>query len=433
MISALIPSAPANSPDGLPTTGAERRRLRSVQVLSRRKRPADTRLAKGMMDGAKPIVSAVLGRLRDLREARGISEAALEERMILGPGWISRFESGQTVPNLDMLLAILHEVGASPNDLFGDLPAEASAAEVERYLYAVPNGKDLSVRFRYANFDAEYGLDQASLEEFEAVLKTLRDGLAGLAARAGNAEAIKTQAVARTFLAAVRTWPHANPSDLWYFLVYRAYCDSFNHPAEFARLDFSQSWKRTGGWALEEVLVQHYGPFLAKNGVNLFIAHGERKEQLLAQLKVRERLEADKVDVLLTRTTKGVETCFGVVHVKASFAERRTDDVPMSKALVDAGYVSPLWTMDCKSMPSARPDNRGELGDLLADGRDVRSAKRKDIEDDGYFSACFSYNRNTKPTPPSQKAKARVIVCDFRSPDDTFSQFIIKSSRQRGR
>ena len=109
------------------------------------------------------------------------------------------------------------------------------------------------------------------------------------------------------------------------------------------------------------------------------------------------------------------------MHVKASFAERRTDDVPMSIALTRAGYTSPLWTMDCKSTPSAKPRNRGELGAL----RTQRSAKRKDIEDEGYFSGCFSYNRNTIPSPESLPPERRIYVCDFRNPDDAFSQFIL--------
>ena len=54
---------------------------------------------------------------------------------------------------------------------------------------------------------------------------------------------------------------------------------------------------------------------------------------------------------------------------------------------------------------------------------------RKDIEDDGYFSACFSYNTNTNPTPPKQKSKARIHVCSFNNPDDAFSKFLIESWR----
>src|SRR5690606_6534554 len=125
------------------------------------------------------------------------------------------------------------------------------------------------------------------------------------------------------------------------------------------------------------------------------------------QLNVpNHRLEHDKVDVVLSGRYDGEERCFGVVHVKASFAERRTDDVPMSAALTRAGYASPLWTMHAKAMPSRHPINKGELGRPLTPGSSTGSAKRKDIELDGYFSACFSYNTNTAPTPPGQTAEA---------------------------
>jgi len=385
------------------------------------------------MSVASPVLLEILKRLRAQREASGLSQSALEEEMILGPGWIERFESGNSLPSLDMLLWIVNKVGATPERFFAGLVGDGSPGAVERFIHAVPHGKHLDIRFRYGDFDATYRLEQAQLDDFERVVKTLRDGLAVLATRIPDAEAVKTQAVAKTFLTAMEVWPHANPSDIWWFVVYRAYCDPFNHPATFARLDLSQSWKRTGGWALEEIVVQFYAPFLAKHGIRLFIAPREEKKRLLEQLRIRERLEADKVDVLLTGDHRGEAQCFGVVHVKASFAERRTDDIPLSKALVDAGYVSPLWTMDCKSTPAANPDNRGELGDTKDATSDSRSAKRKDIEEDGYFSACFSYNRNTKATPADQPAKAKVIVCNFQSPDDAFSQFIIQSWKRRRR
>jgi hypothetical protein len=186
-------------------------------------------------------------------------------------------------------------------------------------------------------------------------------------------------------------------------------------------MDFTQSWKRTGGWALEEILVRHYGPFLEKNGIHLFIADGATKRSLAPSLKLKGRVETDKIDVVLTGDDRAGEKMFGVVHVKASFAERRTDDVPLSAALVRAGYTSPLWTMDCKSMPGPYPVNRGELGTI--EGK--RSAKRNDIEEDGYFTGCFSYNRNTIASAAKLRPDKRVYVCDFTDPDDTFSKFII--------
>lgn len=373
-------------------------------------------------------IKAVLARFEQLREDKGITTGQIEEKLILGPGWIERFERGDSIPSMDMLFAMLQCIDVSMDQLLSGLDLGDAPSEIERYIFAEPNGKNLDIFFQYANHDAIYGLINATSEQFESVIKILRDHLSLLAADEASEKALKTEAVASAFLKSVGLWPHANPSDLWYFIIYRAFCDPFNHPAQFARMSFEQSWKRTGGWALEQVLVRHYGDVLAKNGIDIVIGTSEEKQRYLRGVKnVTSRLEADKADVLLLGEHNGEMHFFGVVHVKASFAERRTDDVPMSKALVDAGYISPLWTMDCKSTPSERPENRGELGETLSGNYDGRSAKRKDIEDDGFFSACFSYNRRTKPTPTTQKVKGgSVYVCDFANPDDAFSRFIIK-------
>lgn len=374
------------------------------------------------MTEAHGYLKAILANIARLRRRANLTDVALEERLILGPGWITRFETAESVPSIDMLLAILHETGASLSDLLQGLP-EPEASTVARTIFAEPSGNDLSVHFTYADYDATYTLGRATLKQFEIVIKTLRDGLSRQ--RNSGIQQIKTDSVARAFLEAVRLWPDASPSDLWWFIVYRAYCDPYNHPAEFARLNFDQSWKRTGGWALEEILIRHYAPFLKTQGINLVIADAVTKRRLVGNLDVAMRIETDKIDVVLTGDTPEGQQFFGVVHVKASFAERRTDDVPMSKALTEAGYTSPLWTMDCKGMPSATPVNRGELGDVM--GR--RSAKRKDIEDEGYFTGCFSYNKNTRPSPATLPDDRRVYVCDFSNADDVFSQFLIRRWR----
>jgi transcriptional regulator with XRE-family HTH domain len=372
---------------------------------------------------AQGYLQSLLRNFQNLRERSGVSERELEERLILGPGWIRRFETGETVPTIDMLLAMLHEIGATLEELFRDMPAP-EAAEVDRLIHAEQDGRDLIIYFRYAKFDSRYVLNNATVDEFEVVLKTLRDRLAQVVTVDERLrEAIKTDAVATSFLTAVRIWPHANPSDLWWFLVYRAYCDPYNHPSRFARMDLTQSWKRTGGWALEEVVVRHYGPFLKSRDVNIFIGSTSEKRAIVEALAVGDRIEADKIDVILSGTQKAKERFFGVVHVKSSFAERRTDDVPMSAALIRNGFTSPLWTMDCKSTPGVSPVNRGELGAALSRRR---SAKRKDIEDEGYFSGCFSYNRNTIPSSDQLPPERRVYICDFTNPDDSFSQFILR-------
>ena len=371
-----------------------------------------------------PVVR-LLQRLRESREAAGISAEEIDRELIMGPGWVSSFESGETLPDLLTLFVLFERLGMDPGTAFSNLKGdseEVRPAEMARQISAVQAGEDLVIRFKYAKYDAQYTLENATLQEFEEVLTVLRDGLALLVATPDENEdelkQIKTNAVAEAFMKAVELWPGANASDLWWFLIYRAYCDPYNHPAQYARMDFVQSWKRTGGWALEEIVVRHYRETLAKRGISIEIAHGSRKADLVGQFNVSSRLESDKVDVFLLGPGDRV---FGVVHVKASFAERRTDDVPMSQTLIKKGYFSPLWTMDCKSAPASIPVNKGELG--LGQGR--RSAKRKDFEDDGWFSACFSYNANTMPSPDTEEVAAPIVVCDFSNPNDAFVDHVV--------
>lgn len=199
------------------------------------------------MTGSASYLRNMLRNLRSIREKAAISAKDLEERLILGPGWVSQYEEGKTIPSLDLLMAILNELGATLSDLLMDPPSLPSKNAFQRHIAAKQLGHDLNIEFIYANYDAIYTLENASVDEFETVIRTLRDGLARLKNIQGDlSERVKTDAVAQTFLKAVNVWPHANPSDLWWFVVYRAYCDPFNHPAQFARLDFSQSWKRTG-------------------------------------------------------------------------------------------------------------------------------------------------------------------------------------------
>jgi transcriptional regulator with XRE-family HTH domain len=111
-------------------------------------------------------LQAILGRLKALRERKKVSAEAIEEQLILGPGWVGRFERAETIPSLDMLFAILHAIGASLDELLEGLDAGEGATEIERYIYAVPDGSDLNVHFRYTNYDAVYRLVNATSDEF---------------------------------------------------------------------------------------------------------------------------------------------------------------------------------------------------------------------------------------------------------------------------
>ena len=373
-----------------------------------------------------PLGRAIVSRLTRIRTETGITRRSLEISLGLGPGWIEYLESGDFDLTLDDVAALASALHVSPSRLLETVTVADDSTDIHLVcdFTAIENRDGVLIEFPYGKYDASYLLDGANMIELTNVVAVLREELARPSSRSSNA-AIKRAAVTNCFLTAVDTWPHINPSDLWYFVVYRAYVDRYSHPSSFADLDFGQSWKRTGGWALEQVMVQHYGPYLKNHGINLSIKSGDEKRRFLEQLNTAHRIEPAKVDVLLTGNIGSDEVCFGVVHVKTSFAERRTDDVPMSEALVRAGYTSPLWTMDAKATPGPHPINRGELGRELSVLSDTRSAKRKDIEVDGYFSACFSYNYNTIPTPKRQDATARVVVCDFSDVDDSFSRFLI--------
>lgn len=232
-----------------------------------------------------PVVQQILARVRELREQAGISPTELDQLLILGPGWTARFESGDTVPSLDLLTVMLDALGSDLHELISGIaeaPLEDTTTAVDRFIHAETDltveGDVLLIHFQYADYDATYRLEGATEDEFEEVIKTLRDGLAQLVGESSEAQqAIKTNAVARAFLKAVALWPDANPSDLWWFVVSRAYLDTFNHPARYARLDLGQSWKRTGGWALEEILVRHYAPSLAEHGIRIFIRQRRRE------------------------------------------------------------------------------------------------------------------------------------------------------------
>ncbi len=317
---------------------------------------------------------------------------------------------------------------ADPVKILSSSPAFRGQSGFRRKFDALETDAGLELSFDYHHYRARYVLKGATLRELADVLDTLRSGLADAAQSnvASTRGRLKTEAITSAFLKAVKYWPSTNPSDLWWFLIYRAFMDPLNHPVQTAHTNLLQSWKRTSGWALEEIAVRHYGRYLAQHGVELCIPDQDKKERIRKNITEHANshinINTDKIDLALFGTIPGDEPVFfGVVHVKASFAERRTDDVPLSLLLKRYGYTTPLWTMDCKSAPSPEPINLGELGART----DRLSHKRREIEEEGYFTGCFSYNTNTIPSGEHLPPERRIYVCDFANPEDQFSQFIL--------
>ena len=357
--------------------------------------------------------------VRQFREALGMTQENLAEASGLDRSYIGGVERGERNPTLTAILRLASALRIGPGLLFDGIGGDAQILDHPDGITAVAIDDRLLIGFKYDQHNAEYQLMGATRQEFDEVVRVLKNGLAS-----GNRRA---DAVSDAFLRAVQTWPDANPSDLWTFLINRAYCDRSNHPEINARLNLEQSWKRTSGWALERILVEHYRTLLIRNGVTIKISGKAEKSRLLGGID-DPRIVPDKADILLSYDADGVERLLGVVHVKASIAERRTDDVSMSQALIEAGYLSAFWTMDAKSFPADHPVNRGEFGDS---SDEQISDKRRDFEEHGHFSACFSYNQNTMPTSDNSNAVALIFVCDFRNPDDRFSQFLIAALHRR--
>ena len=356
-----------------------------------------------LLDDYLPGLGSMVSRLRG---QRGMTESELAVASKVPVSFVESLEAGSGDPMYSELRKLAHSLGVGLDYLLGLGGGNVFGSAV------VSGG--LMLQFRHGRHKAEYLLGGVSEAELAAVLDQLRSGLVS-----GIGPSL---AIARAYLKAVSLWPKANPSDLWLFLVNRAYCDAANHPVGVAT-DLPQSWKRASGGALEEVLRSHYGPVLAAGGLSVAPLTDEERERIMrTALPDEPRLIPEKADVLVTRIGKSgdAKELVGVIHVKASLAERRTDDVPLSTLLIDNDYLSVFWTMDCKSFPAMRPVNLGEYGP--AEGE--RSDKRLDIEEHGYFSAGFSYNRLTLPTVDLQ-AKARIQLCDFSNADDAFSRFVL--------
>ena len=348
-----------------------------------------------------------------------MTQEDVSEASGLDRSYVGGIERGERNPALTAILQLASALRVSPGRLFeGFASYEENPLNSDRMTAEFVQG-GLAVRFRYDQYDAEYFLPKGTIDEFTEVLNVLKNALAS-----GRA---KTDAVADTFRRAVQLWPDANPSDIWTFIVNRAYCDRSNHPEANARLNLEQSWKRTSGWALERVLVGYYREFLLRQGIVIKIPSKTEKAALLEPLN-DPRIIPDKADILITYNSAESERLLGVVHVKASIAERRTDDVPMSQAMIEQGYTSVFWTLDVKSFPAEYPENLGEFGEAEVE---KINDKRRDFEEHGHFSVCFSYNRNTQPTREREGLASGIFVCDFTNPDDDFSRFLVAALRRR--
>jgi hypothetical protein len=232
-----------------------------------------------------------------------------------------------------------------------------------------------------------------------------------------NRDAIKD-----AYLTALKTCPKANASDLWHHVVYRQYCAIFNrHRPQ----DPKQSWVRASGEALELVVEELYSATLLEHNIRIqMLISKPKKVAALKAMGIAGVVASDKLDVGLF--IDDMDKIFGGVHVKASLAERVSDDVPCSRAMMQNGGFSPLWTLDVKSFPPPHGDlvNRGELGTP-----DAPTEKRRYVEEHGDFDHLFSGNARTVASKKETKTGKRVIVIDPANQPDLFLQEVIARAK----
>ena len=160
--------------------------------------------------------------VRRIREALGLSQEMLASIAGLDRSYIGGIERAERNPSLSAILNLASSLQVPPSRLLEGIGDEVPTLAPATGVTAAEDTDELVIRFRYDRFDAEYRMPGATRAQYDKIISILRSGLSKTTAKA--------LAVSRTFLAAVAMWPDANPSDLWTFLVNRAYCDRANHP-----------------------------------------------------------------------------------------------------------------------------------------------------------------------------------------------------------
>jgi len=231
------------------------------------------------------------------------------------------------------------------------------------------------------------------------------------------------EVIAETFAFLLHNSPKANASDLWHHVVYRLYCRLLNR---YKPQNPNQSWVRASGEALELFVEHWYSGLLEPYGIDITaLISRESKRRVLVEMGLGAEVGDSKLDVALYLRAKNSDRIvIGGVHVKASLAERVSDDVPASRAMMRKGHFSPLWTLDVKSFPDGDLVNRGELGTP-----ESPSEKRKYIEEHGEFDNCYSANSRSVASKGQTRSGKRIYTINLSEQPDQFARDLISHAR----
>lgn len=355
-------------------------------------------------------------RLKQLRENNNLTIEEVARGIKVNPAWLGSWEDGSRTVPVNIIFDVIDFYGLSAAELLDGIDFAEEVQFPRRSFDLVETNGKLSMEFDYNDYRAELPLEGVREQDALKELEIFRERLTKYG---------KSDAIAATFLELVSKWPEVNPADIWFFFIHRAYLDRYSHKIEDEKRDMGQSWKRSAGWAFERVIVDYYNPLLKSHGVRLLLPEKKNKKVLIERLGLDDSSVSDKADIYIVTGQKEKVRVHGVVHAKVSIAERRSDDEPLSRLLMDKGLLSPLVTLDAKAFPGTRPVVKGEYGPVITEAV-VGSEKRRAVEEKGAFSNVYSFNSNTIPTPDNAQAKARIHTISFSGTEDQFVHDVVE-------
>lgn len=352
-----------------------------------------------------------------VRKGAGITQEALAEALQTEQSTISKVESFDRRIDIIELYDWLAAIGCSHRKFLED--AGWMTEDVNTSLPAIPvPGKAQSVveagSFKGTNIQMAWqgqrrdvfiaGLPTdmylALEDDVSKIYKKLNDGKGGR----------NRDAIFQALNIAITRFPDVNPSDIYHHIVYRIYL------REYTKTQADRSWVRAGGEAFELFLQTLYNSRLNAKGIFVkWLLNDALRTSALREMGIQDEVGGSKLDIALYGQVNGRMVAFGGIHAKASLAERVSDDVPCSVAMMKKGLSSYLVTLDAKSFPPPTGDlvNRGELGSIASP-----SDKRAYIEAHGSFDACFSYNLRSEPSGTRTQSGRRIYVSTFSDQTD---------------
>lgn len=351
------------------------------------------------------------------RKRAGVTQEALADALHTEQSTVSKVESFDRridiIELYDWLVAIgcghrkfLEEAGWMTEDVNTSLPAIPVPGKAQSVVESGSfKGTNIQMAWqgqRKDVFIAGLPTDMyLSLEDdISKIYRKLNDGKGGK----------NRDAIFKAFSIAITRFPDVNPSDIYHHIVYRIYL------REYTKTQADRSWVRAGGEAFELFLETLYNRRLNPKGIFVkWLSNDALKASALMGMGIRDEVGGSKLDIALYGQSKGKLVAFGGIHAKASLAERVSDDVPCSVAMMEKGLSSYLVTLDAKSFPPPVGDlvNRGELGTIASP-----SDKRAYVEAHGSFDACFSYNLRSVPSGVKTQSGRRIYVSSFSDQTD---------------